>query len=236
MNKATRIRYRFDLPDGSRRSFEFCFDPVDFRLINPPPSEPPFWTELAFNQCANCPLAAAEHRHCPVAGQMVRAIDELKALVSHDTVNVTVVQDERKVFVTTTAQTALASVFGLIMATAGCPWTDRLRPMARFHVPFASDAETVYRGISMYALARLAGGATSAAGVFDDLLGLCTQLHVVNRDISRRLGAATQTDPARNAIALLDAFTTLLPDALEKSLSEILPLFSAWPMRGSEPI
>ena len=36
-------------------------------------------------------------------------------------------------------------VNGLIMATAGCPWTDRLRPMARFHLPFATEAETVYR-------------------------------------------------------------------------------------------
>ena len=236
MNTGSRIRYRFDLPDGSKKSFDFFFDPVDFRLSNPPPAAPPFWTELGFNQCANCPLKAADQPHCPVALQMVRGIDELKSLVSYDTVNVTVAQDERKVFVTTTAQTALASVFGLIMATAGCPWTDHLRPMARFHLPFASDAETVYRAVSMFALSRLAGGDAAAAGDVDELLDLCAQLHVVNRDMSRRLGAATQADPARNAIALLDAFTTLLPDALEKSLPDILPLFSAWPKRNNQAI
>ncbi len=54
----------------------------------------------------------------------------------------------------TTAQQAMSSVLGLIMATAGCPWTDRLRPMARFHLPFASDAETLYRSISMFLLSR----------------------------------------------------------------------------------
>jgi len=53
-------------------------------------------------------------------------------------------------------------------------------------------------------------------------------LHVVNRDMSRRLGAATRTDPARNAMALLDSYTTLLPAALESSLQELKPLFDAW--------
>ena len=36
------------------------------------------------------------------------------------------------------------------------------------------------------------------------------------------------TDPARNAIALLDSYTTLLPAALECSLDELKPLFGAW--------
>jgi hypothetical protein len=46
--------------------------------------------------------------------------------------------------------------------------------------------------------------------------------------MSRRLGAATRTDPARNAMALLDAYTTLLPAALAGSLEELRPLFDAW--------
>jgi len=50
----------------------------------------------------------------------------------------------------------------------------------------------------------------------------------VNRGMSRRLGAAARTDPARNAIALLDAYATLLPAALARSLQELKPLFDAW--------
>ena len=57
---------------------------------------------------------------------------------------------------------------------------------------------------------------------------LYENLHIVNRDMSRRLGAATRTDPARNAMALLDSYTTLLPAALERSLDELKPLFDAW--------
>jgi hypothetical protein len=46
--------------------------------------------------------------------------------------------------------------------------------------------------------------------------------------MSRRLGAATQTDPARNAMALLDSYTTLLAAALDRSLEDWKPLFDAW--------
>ena len=121
----------------------------------------------------------------------------------------------------------MSSVLGLIMATAGCPWTDRFRPMARFHLPFASEAETVYRSTSMYLLARELTGGVNADG-FAALEELYENLHVVNRGMSRRLGAAARTDPARNAIALLDAYATLLPAALARSLQELKPLFDAW--------
>jgi hypothetical protein len=138
MNEPLRIRYRFDLPDGSQKTLDFSFDAATFKLQNPPPADPPFWTELKFNRCSNCPLKEQEHPHCPAALQMASALEPLKALVSFDTVGVTVLQPERKVYAETTVQQAMSSVFGLIMATAGCPWTDRLRPMARFHLPFAA--------------------------------------------------------------------------------------------------
>ena len=235
MSGPQRIGYRFDLPDGSQKSLEFTFDATDFRLSNAAPAEPPFWTALNFNQCANCPLNAHEHPHCPAALQMASAIEPLKALVSFDTVGVTVTQPERTIYAETTAQQAMSSVLGLIMATAGCPWTDRFRPMARFHLPFATEAETVYRSISMFLLARELQGASRTGG-FAALEKLYENLHLVNRDMSRRLGAATHTDPARNAMALLDAYTTLLPAALESSLEELKPLFDAWRRPESDPI
>jgi hypothetical protein len=255
MSAPLRIRYRFDLPDGSQKTLDFLFDAATFRLSNPPPAEPPFWTELKFNQCVNCPLSAERHAHCPAAVQMAAALEPLNTLVSFDTVGVTVVQPERTVHVETTAQQAMSSVLGLIMATAGCPWTDRLRPMARFHLPFANEAETLYRSVSMFLLSlELAGrgpalavadtlavpeapaaaadaaraGPAPAPRTFAALEELYKNLHLVNRDMSRRLGAATNTDPARNAIALLDTYTTLLPAALERSLDELRPLFDAW--------
>lgn len=227
MSDPLRIRYRFDLPDGSQATLEFRFDSDHFHLSNEAPAEPPFWSELKYNQCANCPLNPALHPHCPAALQMASTLEPLKMLVSFDTVGVTVVQAERTIYAETSAQQAMSSVLGLIMATAGCPWTDHLRPMARFHLPFASDVETVYRSIGMYLLAREMAGPRKKDG-FAALEELYRNLHIVNRDMSRRLGAATRSDPARNALALLDSYTTLLPAALERSFEEWRPLFSAW--------
>jgi hypothetical protein len=235
MNSAAQIRYRFELPDGTARSFDFSFNPHDFRLINPPPAAAPFWSQLGFNQCENCPLSAALHPHCPVALQMAAAVEALQDLVSFDAVSVSVAQAERTIYAETTVQQAMSSVLGLVMATAGCPWTDRLRPMARFHLPFANEAETVYRSVSMFLLARELYFADESGG-FDGLASLYESLHIVNRDMARRLGAATRSDPARNAIALLDAYTILLPAALEASLEELKPLFAAWAADGSKII
>jgi hypothetical protein len=235
MSDPQRIRYRFDLPDGSQTTLDFTFDSTDFRLSNAVPAEAPFWTELKFNRCANCPLNELEHAHCPAALQMASVLEPLKALVSFDTVGVTVLQAERTIYAQTSAQQAMSSVLGLIMATAGCPWTDHLRPMARFHLPFASEEETVYRSICMYLLAREITGSMEPRG-FAVLEDLYENLHVVNRDMSRRLGAASRTDPARNAMALLDSYTTLLPAALERSFDELKPLFQAWRTHGKLPI
>jgi hypothetical protein len=235
MSDALTITYRFDLPDGSAKTLEFAFDAVDFKMLKAPPDAPPFWAELAFSRCANCPLDESLNPHCPAALQLASALEPLNALVSFDTVGVTVTQAERTVYAQTSAQQAMSSVIGLVMATSGCPWTDHLRPMARFHLPFASEAETVYRSIGMFLLARALADSDKSQG-FAALEALYENLHVVNRDMSRRLGAAARTDPARNAMALLDAYTTLLPAALERSLDELRPLFDAWQTKKNPAI
>jgi hypothetical protein len=227
MSEPQSIGYRFELPDGRQTTLQFEFDGAGFRLTNDAPADPPYWTELTFNQCANCPLSPAQHPRCPAALQMVPAIGPLESLASFDTLGVTVTQGDRTIYAHTTAQQAMSSVLGLIMATAGCPWTDRLRPMARFHLPFANELETVYRSVCMFLLARELSPTERGQG-FSALQTLYENLHLVNRGMSRRLGAAAKTDPPQNAMALLDAYTTLLPAALESSLQELKPLFDAW--------
>ena len=39
MSDPQRIRYRFDLPDGSQTTLDFSFDSTDFRLSNAAPAE-----------------------------------------------------------------------------------------------------------------------------------------------------------------------------------------------------
>jgi hypothetical protein len=220
-----RIRYRFILPDGSHERFDLFFDARDFRLLNPHPPQLPFWTELGCNQCENCPLKPAEHPHCPVAVQLVGVIERLERVVSYDQVRVDVRTAERLVSQETTAQQALSSLLGLIMAASGCPRTAFLRPMARFHLPLSSELETLYRSAAAYALSQLLHAGQARDNTFEGLKAAYAQLHKVNRGMARRLGAATRNDPARNAVVLLDAYTTLLPEAIDQSLAEMRPLF-----------
>jgi len=224
-----RIRYRLVLPDGSREIFDLFFDSGDFQLINPHPPQLPFWTELGRNQCENCPLRVEEHSHCPAAVQLVAVIERLGRLVSYDQVRVDVHTAERVVFQETSAQQALSSLLGLIIATSGCPRTSFLRPMARFHLPLASESETVFRAAAAYALAQImkAGSGGSADVAFTGLKRAYEELHQVNRGLARRIGSATANDPARNAVVLLDAYTTLLPNAIDQALSDFAPLFAA---------
>ncbi len=229
-----QISYRFDLPDGSQKALDLEFDADTFRLLTPSIEPRPEWTELKFRQCANCPLKPAEHAHCPAALHMAPAVYSLEELVSYDRLGVTVQQSSRTIHAEVSAQRAMSSVLGLIMATSGCPWTDRLRPMARFHLPFATEAETLYRSVSMFLMARELN--VVGEGGYEALHTLYENLHVVNRDMSRRLGAATRTDPARNAMALLDVYAALLPMALESSLAEFAPLFDAWRGAADQPI
>ncbi|HZF17756.1 MAG TPA: hypothetical protein VE046_17660 [Steroidobacteraceae bacterium] len=225
----TRVRYRFNLPNGERETFDLFFDGADFRLLNPIPKPVPFWADLSFNRCENCPLSAAEHPACPAAAQLVGVVERIETLVSYDELRVDVLTAERSITQTTTAQQALASLFGLILSTSGCPRTAFLRPMARFHLPLANELETLYRSVTMHLLDqhfRRSRG-ESVADDFSGLKAAYGELHPVNRGIAKRLRAASRSDPALNAVTLLDTYASLLPNTLDQSLAELDALFSA---------
>jgi len=151
-----KLKYRVALPDSRERVFDLELDHDTAELTSPPGTpEPPAWTELKFNQCVGCPLDPASHRHCPAAVHLSGVIDGFSDLVSYDQVRVTVESEERAVVATLSAQQALASLMGLIMASSGCPRTAVFRPMARFHLPFSNEAETAYRVAAMYLMAPL---------------------------------------------------------------------------------
>jgi hypothetical protein len=149
--------------------------------------------------------------------------------VSYDQVRVTVESEERSVVATLSAQQALASLMGLIMASSGCPRTAVFRPMARFHLPFSSEAETAYRVAAMYLLAQhftaRDGGATDIG--LEHLESVSRGVHAVNRGMAQRLRAASRQDAIVNAIVLLDVYSSLVPAAIHDILDELKPAFAA---------
>ncbi len=223
------LTYRFALPDSSERVFNLELDRDTAELVTKPAGEPPAWTSMAFNQCSGCPFEATKVSHCPAAVQLSGVIEGFADLVSYDKVRVTVETEERSVAATLSAQQGLASLMGLIMASSGCPRTAMFRPMARFHLPFSSEAETAYRVAAMYLLAQhfiaRDGGKPDLA--LENLEMVYRGVHAVNRGMAQRIRAASRQDAIVNAIVLLDVFTSLVPSAIHEILDEIKPAFAA---------
>lgn len=197
------------------------------RIVNH--TEPlPSWTRLEIHQCSNCPLSKAEHPHCPVATTLVDLVDSCDDFMSYDDIRVEVYMPERMVAKETTTQRAVSSVLGLLIATSSCPHTEFLKPMARFHLPLASEEETIYRATSMYLLAQYFRHQQGQE--FDikmqGLVKIYRNLAIINRAMAARLREICSRDSTVNAIVLLDLFAKALPDTIEDSLHEIKHLFA----------
>ncbi len=224
-----KLTYRVALPDSRERVFDLQLDRDTAQLTSPTDPDPPEWTELPFHQCTGCPLDAAKTKHCPAALHLAGIIDGFADLVSYDTVRVTVETEERSVVATLSAQQALASLMGLIMASSGCPRTAVFRPMARFHLPFSSESETAYRVAAMYLVAQhfKARAGVNADLDLKSLDSVYFGMHAVNRGMAQRLRAASRQDAIVNAVVLLDVYSSLVPAAIHEILDEIKPAFAA---------
>jgi hypothetical protein len=222
-----QIRYQFRLANRPAEVVELLLDPETLALVGVATADLPEWTALGYEQCRNCPLAVEQHPRCPLAVALVGIVGMFRHVVSHDDVVLEVETEERTVQQRTSAQRALSSLMGVVMAASGCPHTAWFRPMARFHLPLASHEETVFRAAGTYLLAQFFRNRDGHAADLD-LAGLKTiyeELAVVNQGIAERLRAAIEKDSAVNAVVLLDVHARMLPFAIEESLDGLRPLF-----------
>jgi hypothetical protein len=235
-SKPLSIAYTFRRDDGREDKFALTLDPQTLLLTGNEPAEVPPWTALGFHQCPNCPLAAAEHPQCPLALNLVNIVRSFDGLVSYAKIDLTVVTGERTVHQETTAQVAISSFMGLVIATSGCPHTVYLRPMARYHLPLASRDETIYRATSMYLLAQYfvkkAGGRAELE--LEGLSRIYQEMGTVNIAVAKRLREASRSDSSVNAIVVLDAYGKTVGMVIEDSLQQIEPLFAAFRARAKE--
>lgn len=227
MNPIT-IKYHFLMEDGQQENFDVQLDSERMEVIPASCDSLPEWTRLAFQQCPNCTLSVAEHPHCPAAVNMVDVVHRFDALLSHDETTVRVEAEDRRIRASTTVQRAVSSLMGLLMAASACPITIFFKPMARFHWPFASIDETLWRAISTYLLAQYFHH--NEGGVADtQLTGLSLiyqEVQTVNVAFAKRLRNACHYDGMVNGIILLDMFAKSMPDAIDEAFAEIEHLFA----------
>jgi hypothetical protein len=227
---ARRISYRFSADDGSARTFVVDLDEAG--LARPPSAERslPEWTRLDCHQCPDCPLAGSAATRCPMAVALADVQDFADRFDSFNVLTVTVVMPERESHTVVSAQRALSSLMGLLIGTSACPEVAWLRPMAHFHLPMASEEETIYRATSMYLLAQYF---RHKAGAEPDLSlqGLqrrYRRLHQINMAMAERLRGALEKDASVNAVILLDMFAQAMPYSVDGSVTELEYLFRAY--------
>jgi hypothetical protein len=224
------ITYQMTLPDSTRVVYPLCFEEQSMMLHNNIPGSLPTWTALSFQQCSHCPLSPAVQNSCPLAANLVNIIVHFDRLMSYENIFLEVITKRRTISRETTVQDALSAIMGLVIPTSGCPHTGYFRPMARFHLPLADTAETIYRAASMYLLGQYF---CKKAGMevdleLDGLKKIYHNMQILNGAIAERLRAASKTDSSVNALILLDMFALAMPIAVEESLEELHHLFTAY--------
>jgi hypothetical protein len=226
----TTIEYQFRLPDKTILNFPVVLEQETLQLCENKPDQLPHWAELEYHRCPNCPASFSGEKYCPVASALSTLVTKFETLLSFDTVHLSVYSDAREVRQETTIQRAVASYMGLVMATCGCPNTIFLRPMARYHLPLASEPETIYRAFSMYALAqcfvRMEG--KESDDNFQGLQEHYAKLQVVNKALVDRLRAASKSDSSVNALLNLDVYARAMPYVIEDSLEEMRYIFTPY--------
>jgi hypothetical protein len=227
MDQTLNIRYRFLFQQGREEIVEVKIDKLTMESLQDNSGNPPDWCRLDFHQCPNCPLQVATHPYCPLAARLVKLMAACQNVLSHDEVDMEVTTPERIVTKRTTAQRAVSSLMGLVMATSGCPHMAFLKPMARYHLPLATEEETIFRAVSTYLLAQYFRHKYTS-GTNSDLENLKNnygEIRIINVAMASRLRTVSEQDSAVNAVILLDIFAKTLPYSIEDSLEDIRYLF-----------
>lgn len=224
--KQYKIKYIFSFKDSTNLEYEFVFD-EQFNLKTEDGFKPSEWAKLTNHQCKNCPLSSIEHEFCPVAKNIDAIVDHTKNKLSYEKANVRVQTTERTYVKDCDTQEGLLSLFGLIMPTSGCPHLNWFRPLARFHLPFSSIDETMYRVLSMQLVTSFLNTES-----FSNKLDLevikknYAEIENVNFDFIERIRSHCKGDADVNAVAALDVFAKLFEFEKEADFSAIRKIFS----------
>ena len=114
------------------------------------------------------------------------------------------------------------------MATSGCPSMEILKPLARFHLPFATVEETLFRSVSAYMLRQYFVGLDGGTADFSlsHITNAYKEIQQVNAGILQRIKQAVQSDADANAIVILNNLTQILELEIEDKLESLRPLFT----------
>lgn len=144
------IEYQFDPVDQPRACVKVDLNrKTDGAVYD---ENAPAWTQLAYQQCQNCPLNGKTQRYCPAALDVHVLLGALPAMTGQRKIAVRVISTQREYFKHVPVEDAVRSLLGLVMASSACPVFGLLKPLSHHHLPFASVEEQTVRMVSFYLL------------------------------------------------------------------------------------
>ena len=202
------IRYKFKFSENEEQDFVVQMDPRTLDIVDDPQDSYPEWTRLKYQQCPNCPLNEREHDYCPIAKKLAGTVDFFCKPLEFKDVDLRVETPERIFSKKVGLKSAAVSLIGIYMATSGCPIMDKLRPMARHHLPLATTPETTYRSVSNYLIAQYLRALQGKEPDWElkNLGEIYDAIKIVNTHFRERLLKISSEDYALSAILTLDAY------------------------------
>ena len=220
--------YYFIQDNDSKKEFRIKLHSRTLELIHEPYGKLPTWANLEFSQCSNCTLKKEEHTYCPVAANIVQITEFFKDSSSFEEVAIQLETEEREYSKRTSLQKGVSSMLGIIMVTSGCPILNKLKPMVRFHLPFANIEETIYRAVSMYLVKQYFRRRKGLEPDWElqSLMNDYKEIHTVNQAFYKRLSFMKGKDANVNALIILDNFANYINFTLDSNkLSKIEWMF-----------
>ncbi len=220
VNEAITFRYKFTFGSGLEKDIDVKLDKETLNLVQQKRASYPKWTELGFNKCPNCSLDEDQHAFCPTAINIVELVDFFRDMISHTEVDVSIQTEERVYSKHTSLQQAISSLVGLYMVTGGCPTMEKLKPMVRYHLPFATLGETQYRVISMYLFAQyfLHRHGKEPDWELKHLVKIYDDIRLINKGFFERLAGIQIKDATLNALVKLDMFASHVSISINKDV------------------
>jgi len=203
-----KYNYKFIFKSGEEQEFKIELDRLSLNIIQTGDPYRYKWTKLNCCKCPNCTLDERQHEFCPIALNLVDIIDYFSIFISSEPVEVIVTANERTYSKEVTLQQGVSSLIGIYMVTSGCPVMEKLKPMVRFHLPFATLEETMYRAISMFLVSQYFlyrhGGYPELN--LEKLHKAYDNVKIVNQSFLKRLQTIDTKDSNLKAVVVLDHF------------------------------
>jgi hypothetical protein len=144
-------------------------------------------------------------------------LENFSDIQSTEVADVFVKTNERTYHQKVAVQRGLSSLLGVVMPTSGCPVLAKLKPMVKFHLPFATSDETEFRVYSSYLFAQFLKQKKGEQPDWEmkNLQQIYDDISIVNYHVTNKIRELSKKDANLNAVVILETFSSFVSMSLQ---------------------